>query len=358
MTNTALREKASPYRISEISISASIPPGVTFAIGRIDDEEEAIVGELHSSAELVEQEEHPGDVVLALDGAMLDESTAEAIAEAAAVPGVMPPSSVSEVLTIEGDGERTTRRSTAARPWPSVGGRDPGLSIHRGERVVHGPRHLVVRRDRSGREQVDTVDGRAPPTERPRAAGHQNPSTSSASTSSIGRVERSPVARSVTSTPPAASDRGDTVRIQGMPEQFGVGELDARRLVAVVPQDLAARPGLGGQGVEPLGDLGHARFLGRADRHEVGGVRRDLGGPDDALLVVMRLHDAGDVAPDADPVRAHDDGVRLAVLAEVRRPERIGVPRAELEDVADLDAVAQDHAACRSSGRDRPPGRW
>ena len=94
MTNASLRDKASPYRISEISIAASIPPGVTFAIGRIDDQEETIEGTLHSSAELVQQEEHPGDVVLALDGATLDESTAAAIAEAAAVPGAMPPSSV------------------------------------------------------------------------------------------------------------------------------------------------------------------------------------------------------------------------------------------------------------------------
>ncbi len=94
MTNKALRDKSSPYRISEISIAASIPPGVTFAIGRIDDQEEAVVGELHTSAELVQQEEHPRDVVLALDGAMLDEQTAEAIAEAAAVPGALPPSSI------------------------------------------------------------------------------------------------------------------------------------------------------------------------------------------------------------------------------------------------------------------------
>jgi hypothetical protein len=95
LTNRSLREKQSPYRISEVTISASIPPGVSFAIGRIDDQEETIVGDVHSSEELVEQETHPGDVVLALDGATLDESTADAIAEAAAVPGAMPPSSVS-----------------------------------------------------------------------------------------------------------------------------------------------------------------------------------------------------------------------------------------------------------------------
>jgi len=35
-TNRALRAKHSPYRINEISIAATIPPGVNFAIGRID----------------------------------------------------------------------------------------------------------------------------------------------------------------------------------------------------------------------------------------------------------------------------------------------------------------------------------
>ena len=95
MTNRALRQKGSPYRISEISISASIPPGVTFAIGRIDHEEETLIGEVRTSEELVEDDRGAGDVVVALDGAVIDEATANAIAEAAAVPGVMPPSSVS-----------------------------------------------------------------------------------------------------------------------------------------------------------------------------------------------------------------------------------------------------------------------
>ena len=95
MTNRALREKGSPYRISEVSISASIPPGVTFAIGRIDGAEEAVVGALHSSEELGADDEYQGEVVVALDGAMIDDATADAIAEAAAVPGAMPPSSVS-----------------------------------------------------------------------------------------------------------------------------------------------------------------------------------------------------------------------------------------------------------------------
>src|SRR3954470_15623911 len=123
------------------------------------------------------------------------------------------------------------------------------------------------------------------------------------------------------------------------PEKLAVGELHAGRLVAVVPQDLATR--LRSDVVESLRDLGHRRVLGGPDRDEVSGVGRDLGRPDDALVVVMRLDDAGDIPPDADAVRAHDDRVGDAVLTQVRGPERVGVLGAELEDVADLDAVPQ-----------------
>ncbi len=73
MTNAALREKGSPYRIAEISIAASIPPGVTFAIGRLDDEEEVLSGNEVSSAELVERLPDDADAVIALDGTTLDQ---------------------------------------------------------------------------------------------------------------------------------------------------------------------------------------------------------------------------------------------------------------------------------------------
>jgi hypothetical protein len=72
MTNASLRKKGSPYRIAEISISASIPPGVTFAIGRIDDEEETLTGQEISSATLVEGMAEDADAVIALDGTTLD----------------------------------------------------------------------------------------------------------------------------------------------------------------------------------------------------------------------------------------------------------------------------------------------
>ena len=93
--------------------------------------------------------------------------------------------------------------------------------------------------------------------------------------------------------------------------------------------------------VEPLGDLAHLRIACRADRHEMGLVGSDLGRPDDALLVVVGFDDAGHVPPQTDPVRAHDDRVGLAVLAEIGRPHRRGVLGPELEDVADLDPPPQ-----------------
>ncbi len=97
MTNRSLRQKGSPYRIAEISISASIPPAVSFAISRVGDEpeEEAVVGDVVSSAELVEQAADAGDLVLALDGTTVDEA-AVATPGVEAGPGALPPSSISQ----------------------------------------------------------------------------------------------------------------------------------------------------------------------------------------------------------------------------------------------------------------------
>lgn len=68
-TNASLRDKRSPYRISEISITASIPPGVAFTITRID-EGEVLSGHAVTSAELIDTLPELGDAdtVLALDG--------------------------------------------------------------------------------------------------------------------------------------------------------------------------------------------------------------------------------------------------------------------------------------------------
>ena len=77
--------------------------------------------------------------------------------------------------------------------------------------------------------------------------------------------------------------------------------------------------------------------LAGGDDVDVGG--RELARPDEAGLVVVALDDAGDGARDADAVGAHDDRDELAVLVEHLEVERLGVLRAELEDVAHLDAA-------------------
>jgi len=74
MTNDALREKRSPYRISEVDITASIPPGVTFAIARIDAAEETVMGPIVTSEQLVRaQAAAGGEAVISLDGTTLSE---------------------------------------------------------------------------------------------------------------------------------------------------------------------------------------------------------------------------------------------------------------------------------------------
>jgi hypothetical protein len=66
--NSSLRAKRSPYRISEVVISAAIPPQVSFTIARIDDVEEEITGEVRESSELVAPVAGEQGAVLALDG--------------------------------------------------------------------------------------------------------------------------------------------------------------------------------------------------------------------------------------------------------------------------------------------------
>jgi hypothetical protein len=81
MTNNALRKKRSPYRISEVVISASIPPGISFSIGRGDDIDEDIpTGDL-SSEQLVETLADPGESVVTLAGLKFDAAELEAARE-------------------------------------------------------------------------------------------------------------------------------------------------------------------------------------------------------------------------------------------------------------------------------------
>lgn len=76
-TNASLRDKRSPYRISEIVLSASIPPGISFTIGRID-EGEILSGTSVSSTELIATLPVGGEAVVALDGTTGDAFPEEA----------------------------------------------------------------------------------------------------------------------------------------------------------------------------------------------------------------------------------------------------------------------------------------
>jgi hypothetical protein len=70
--NKSLRAKRSPYRITEIVISAAIPPNVQFSIGRIDDAVEELADVSIDSTELVTLPGATDGPVLALDGSEVD----------------------------------------------------------------------------------------------------------------------------------------------------------------------------------------------------------------------------------------------------------------------------------------------
>lgn len=74
--NTGLKAKGSPYRISEVSIGAAIPPSITFAISRIDDPAEDVIpeGAIASTHLLAEVTAATDGAVQALDGSTVDES--------------------------------------------------------------------------------------------------------------------------------------------------------------------------------------------------------------------------------------------------------------------------------------------
>jgi hypothetical protein len=78
--NEALRRKGSRYRISEVVISASIPPGINFTIGRLDEGGDDAG---RSSTELIGSE---SDVpVLSLDGAIDPEAIDPEAVDAGAI---------------------------------------------------------------------------------------------------------------------------------------------------------------------------------------------------------------------------------------------------------------------------------
>jgi len=73
--NASLRAKGSPYRISEIGIGASIPPSVTFSIGRLDDPDaEPAMWTGGATAAAADT------TITALDGTQLDDADLETLA--------------------------------------------------------------------------------------------------------------------------------------------------------------------------------------------------------------------------------------------------------------------------------------
>lgn len=53
-TNAALRAKGSPYRIAEVTITATLPPQIGFTISRVGDVEELLTGHELDSSQLVQ----------------------------------------------------------------------------------------------------------------------------------------------------------------------------------------------------------------------------------------------------------------------------------------------------------------
>ena len=82
MTNASLRQKKSPYRIAEVNITASIPPGITFSISRADDGN--LTGSEVSSEVLVEEMPVTGESVISLDGTSLSQEQLAEVRQALA----------------------------------------------------------------------------------------------------------------------------------------------------------------------------------------------------------------------------------------------------------------------------------
>ena len=70
LANRSLREKASSYRIGDITITATIPPQIGFAIIRLDEDPDMASGPMLSSSEVVAAED--GGAVVALDGEVVE----------------------------------------------------------------------------------------------------------------------------------------------------------------------------------------------------------------------------------------------------------------------------------------------
>jgi hypothetical protein len=128
--------------------------------------------------------------------------------------------------------------------------------------------------------------------------------------------------------------------------QVGVGELDAGALGPVVVEAVG-----GERGVQPVAQ-GVASAVALLEVQHGGSEGRDGIRPADAGLVVVGFDQRADQAGHADAVAAHLGRHQGAVRAGHLEVHRGAVFRAEVEDVADLDASGGDATLFR----DRAPG--
>lgn len=77
VANRSLRDKGSTYRIGEITITATIPPQIGFAIVRLGDEPEEPGANLMSSAELEATVTGAEAAVMSLEGELLEAAPAD-----------------------------------------------------------------------------------------------------------------------------------------------------------------------------------------------------------------------------------------------------------------------------------------
>src|SRR5712691_5126838 len=118
-------------------------------------------------------------------------------------------------------------------------------------------------------------------------------------------------------------------------DQIGILEFDARTLIAIIEKSID--PGVQQLAVDIL--RGRADIVFAADLRDENFERRDRHRPDDARIIVTQLDRGGHGASDSEAVAAHDHRLSLSAFVEIRAVHRIGVLRAELENVADLDAA-------------------
>ena len=111
--NRLLREKHSPYRINEITITAGLPPDVAFTIGRIEVEEE----DLPPGAEALTEDEADGPVAIGdpADAGLIDPDLVAGgdLAEASAVAPASGPEHEVGVPVMDADAVRAPEATSA-----------------------------------------------------------------------------------------------------------------------------------------------------------------------------------------------------------------------------------------------------